>query len=170
MYYGQPPPANNGQLYGGFQQQPNNFVMPAPYGAQQQQQQPAPAPQPTGEQTTRTTTIRNHVNLKKNTLAVTPAGPGKLKVTFTFDANVECACSVFIVASENPKEGCRLTPHGDRPPPARTQHPRGLGQKFDSDAGVLDLTSVPEERLTSATPNAFPVIIRLECVTGVPDD
>lgn len=172
MYYGQPPPANNGQLYGGFQQQPNNFVMPAPYGAQQQQQQqqPAPAPQPTGEQTTRTTTIRNHVNLKKNTLAVTPVGPGKLKVTFTFDANVECSCSVFLVASENPKEGCRLTPHGDRPPPARTQHPRGLGQKFDSDAGVLDLTSVPEERLTSATPNAFPVIVRLECVTGVPGD
>ena len=128
MYYGQPPPANNGQLYGQFNQrpaaQPNNFVMPAPYGAppappQQQQQQQQ---QRGGEQTTRTTTIRNHVNLKKNTLAVHPEGPSgsKLRVTFAFDANVECWASVFLVASENPREGCALSlPHGDRPRPAR---------------------------------------------------
>ena len=153
--------------------------MPAPYGVpqqqqQQQQQQPQQQQQQGGEQTTRTTTIRNHVNLKKNTLAVHPEGPNKLRVTFDFDANVECWASVFLVASENPKEGCALSlpsfgaPGNDRAPPARSKHPRGLGQSFKEPTGVLDLSEVPADALTRATPNSFPIVIRLECVTGVP--
>jgi hypothetical protein len=57
--------------------------------------------------------LLHHVNLKKNTLTVEPedpAKPDKLKVKFTFDANVECWASVFLVASENPKvRGCYIT-------------------------------------------------------------
>jgi len=96
-------------------------------------------------------------------------GGSKLRVTFNFDANVECWASVFLAACENPKEGCALSlPHGDRTRPARSKHPRGLGQAFDEPTGVLDLDSVPADALTLVTPNSYPLVIRLECVTGVP--
>ena len=75
---------------------------------------PAPPPPRTVEQTTKTTTIRNHVNVKKNSLTLhpSPTDPNKLGVNFTFDANIECWVSVFFVGSENPQKvgRIRLTP------------------------------------------------------------
>lgn len=132
--------------------------------------EPAPPPAP-AEQTTRTTTIRNHVNLKKSTLEVVPASPDRpnlLTVKFTFDANVDCWASVFPVATEHPKEGCRLTTEGEgRAPPARSSHPRGLGQRFES-AAPIDVAAFDEKTLTESGANQFPLVIRLECITGEP--
>ena len=106
--------------------QPTTTPDPSPPPAPRE---PAPPPAP-AEQTTRTTTIRNHVNLKKSTLEVVPASPDRpnlLTVKFTFDANVDCWASVFPVATEHPKEGCRLTTEGEAAAPPRdprTPRPR----------------------------------------------
>uniref|UniRef100_A0A7S0SM51 RING-type E3 ubiquitin transferase n=1 Tax=Mantoniella antarctica TaxID=81844 RepID=A0A7S0SM51_9CHLO len=169
--YGRPP-ANNGQLYGGFQQA-QQYMFPQQYGLQGQPgQQPPPPPQPQAtEQTTRATTIRNHVNLKKNTLTVVPVDPtkpDKLTVAFTFDANIPCWASVFLVASENAKEGCRITQsRAGRAAPRRTEHAQGLGQSFESAAeAALDVSGFSVEELTASTANTFPIIIRLECISG----
>ena len=115
------------------------YVVCHPSQQQQQQASQQQASQQPVEQTARTTTIRNHVNLKKNTLevvSVDPATPDKLMVKFSFDANVECWCSVFLVASETPREGCSLTPasaaaivpHRTKHPQARLAHSSSPGQ------------------------------------------
>ena len=74
---------------------------------------PAPAPPPAASQElTQTATIRNAVNLKKNTLEVVPlpGAPNKLAISFTFDASQPCAVTTFVVATEDPARGCRLVP------------------------------------------------------------
>ena len=77
---------------------------PAPY----QMTPPAPPPPPAAapppalrpvavpqEQLLQTATIRNSVNLKKNSLALVPVdgNPRRLAVTFTFDSSVPCRCA-----------------------------------------------------------------------------
>lgn len=103
---------------------------------------------------------------------VDPSKPDKLRVKFTFDANLECWASVFLVASENPKEGCRVTPFGaGRAAPRRTKHPQGLGQMYESKPeAALDLSGFTVDELTLSRANDFPVIIRLECIAGEPGE
>ena len=50
-----------------------------------------------------TETIRNDVNLKKQTLRVTkaPGDPNKYVLDFVFDANAECTVSIWYLAEEN---------------------------------------------------------------------
>ena len=71
----------------------------------------AAAPGPTQE-LTQTATIRNAVNLKKATLAVTPLpdNPARLAISFTFDASQPCAVTTFVAATEEPAHSCRLAP------------------------------------------------------------
>lgn len=144
---GQQPPAylNNGQLYGGawrppYHPHPQQYGppgarplpgapgMPPPpqqaQGAAQPQPQPggaaaAAAPPAPSQELTQTATIRNAVNLKKNTLAVTPVpgAPGRLAISFTFDASQPCAVTTFVAATEEPARGCRLTPALQQPAP-----------------------------------------------------
>jgi len=103
---------------------------------------PAPPPPRTVEQTTKTTTIRNHVNVKKNSLTLlpSPTDPNKLGVKFTFDANIECWVSVFFVGSENPQKGCevlQIRANGSAPPPPappRSHHSQA-GRHLSSSSG-----------------------------------
>ena len=79
---------------------------------------PAPAAGP-AQELTQTATIRNAVNLKKNTLEVAPlpGQPNKLAISFTFDASQPCAVTTFVAATEEPARGCRLAPAKQEPAP-----------------------------------------------------
>jgi hypothetical protein len=90
----------------------------APQAQQPPQGGAAAAPPPgASQELTQTATIRNAVNLKKNTLMVTPlpGAPNKLAVSFTFDASQPCVATTFVAATEEPAHGCRLTPAKQEP-------------------------------------------------------
>jgi len=165
-------PSNNGQFYGGFPQQQQYPQYPGYMGGQGAMQQSTQQPPRAVEQTQRTTTIRNHVNVKKNSVALVCSEQDKNKVglKFTFDANIPCWASVFVVATEEPANSCALTQKLGEPP-RRTQHPQGLGQTYQTDAAhFIDLSKISTEELTKAGGNTFPVVIRMECITAKPKE
>lgn len=93
-----------------MQQHPSGRMPPPPPGgAAAPGAGPAPGP---SQELTQTATIRNAVNLKKNTLEAVPipGTPNKLAITFTFDASQPCAVTTFVAATEEPARACRLTP------------------------------------------------------------
>ena len=55
----------------------------------------AAAAQAPPQELTKTATIRNSVNLKKNTLRLVPVAgdPQKLRITFSFDNSAPCMCA-----------------------------------------------------------------------------
>ena len=67
---------------------------PPPAAAPPPALRPVAVPQ---EQLLQTATIRNSVNLKKNSLALVPVdgNPRRLAVTFTFDSSVPCRCALL---------------------------------------------------------------------------
>ncbi|KAK8280382.1 hypothetical protein V6Z12_D09G171600 [Gossypium hirsutum] len=76
-------------------------------------------------------TIRNDVNLKKETLKLVPdeENAGKFLVSFTFDATVAGRMAVIFFAKEG--EDCNLTPMKESIlPPVTVPFEQGLGQKF----------------------------------------
>ena len=133
-----------------------------------------PAPAQT-ERTTRTTTIRNHVNLKKDSLALRrDETSGGWTCRFVFDANLPCWVSVFAKAKDAPRDGSRLTLTENRPPPTRVRRDAGLGQTIavplaDADADAL-LASLDARAGESSArdPHAYALIVRLECVVDAP--
>lgn len=149
-------PASNGQYYVGN--------MPYPQYQQQQRTMPPPVP----EQTQRTSTIRNDVNLKKSSLRVTrdPSNPDVLLVSFSFDASAPCAVSVFFDVEELVRDSCRLAVGPSvLPPSARTTFDKGLSQKFIVAApdGLLR-SSVPSAVLFKPEAGRFPLVVRLETI------
>mmetsp|Transcript_23010 Transcript_23010/g.78357 ORF Transcript_23010/g.78357 Transcript_23010/m.78357 type:complete len:355 (+) Transcript_23010:287-1351(+) len=161
-YPGQAGAVNNGGYYGGRTgAQPQRG--PAPY-----QQQVAPRVQ---EQTQRTNTIRNHVNLKKTTLEAVPVSGSDpnsgLVVKFTFDAAAACSVSVFFVATEHPHEAFKVTPASGTAPVRRHDFDKGLGQVFTLPAPeALKPGKFSDAELTEALGDRVPIIVRMETVTG----
>lgn len=94
-------------------------------------------------------TIRNDVNLKKETLKLEPdeENPGKFLVTFTFDATVAGSMTVIFFAKEG--EDCNLTPMKESIlPPVTVQFEQGLGQKFRQPPGTgIDFSMFEESEL-----------------------
>ncbi|KAL4425328.1 hypothetical protein ABPG75_009344 [Micractinium tetrahymenae] len=181
---------NNGQLYGAGPppsgpwrpQYPAPHAQQPPPGARPGGPAPPGAPPPPGgaapgpaaapaQELTQTATIRNAVNLKKSTLEVTPVpgSPGRLAISFTFDASQPCAVTTFVVATEEPARGCRLTPAKQEPAPP-VYYEKGLGLKFPGAAAegaqhVVDLSLYEEAQLLEAGRDTFPLVVRLETVT-----
>lgn len=119
------------------------------------------------EQTQKTSTIRNDVNLKKKTLEVheDPTKPNHLALSFSFDAAAPCSISVFFNAAEHVHESCRLTQLSGAPSGPRVHFEKGLGQVFKIDPTYsLDLSTVPQKDLLSTGPEKFPVVVRLETI------
>mmetsp|Transcript_32493 Transcript_32493/g.71011 ORF Transcript_32493/g.71011 Transcript_32493/m.71011 type:complete len:338 (-) Transcript_32493:259-1272(-) len=137
---------------------PSYNTHPAPHSYE-------PPAQP--EQTQKTSTIRNDVNLKKKTLEVheDPAKPNHLALSFSFDAAAPCSISVFFNANENVQDSCRLTQQSGAIPGPRVHFKKGLGQVFKLDSAYsLDLSTVPQKDLLATGPERFPVIVRLETI------
>ncbi|KAL0907355.1 hypothetical protein M5K25_021759 [Dendrobium thyrsiflorum] len=127
---------------------------------------PGPPPPPTPfVEHQKAVTIRNDVNLKKETLRIVPdeENPGRYLVTFTFDATVSGSISVFFFA----KEGldCNLIPTKDGLlAPVTVSFNDGLGQKFKQPSSTgIDLSMFEEaELIKEGETDAYPLVIKAE--------
>lgn len=143
---------------------------------------PVAPPRPRMEQAT---TIRNDVNLKKDTMRFQEDDASRLYLEFMFDANTPCAITVCYCAVEHIASGSNVTaqltplkPGG--PVGVRRVFPKGLGQSFSQalcrgDGEFLDVTRYAEHDLTNVPAGAagtskvpgipsrmFPIIVVLE--------
>ena len=208
-YYG-PPPVSNGQYYGGWYegqhavhgshgpppQRPSGSYTPGSYPSPQGQassgqrhrqshssgpRQQTSRPAPPTQELTQTATIRNAVNLKKQTLKVKQMenDANKLLISFTFDASSPCLVSTFVLAEEEVSNASKLNCTA-QPAGRALKYDRGLGLTFPPSEGeamsdaslphrhVVDLSQCgaePAESLAAPTGDVYPLVIRLETIT-----
>lgn len=132
-----------------------------------------------------TSTVKNHVNLKKGSLRLSQGDdakhPGRYNLEFEFDATKPCRASLFVVAAETVDDatGCSsfALVHPHALPVVERSFPEGLGQRFrlcepaelegeaGEDAARLMLNVGPfqeHELLYQPGSDVFPIIIVLE--------
>ncbi|GAB2272385.1 Probable E3 ubiquitin-protein ligase log2 [Dionaea muscipula] len=124
-------------------------------------------PQPPYVEHQKAVTIRNDVNLKKETLRIEPdeENPGKFLVAFTFDATVAGSITVIFFAKEG--EECKLTPMKESlHPPVTVQFQQGLGQKFRQLSGSgIDFSMFEEsELLREGDMDIYPLVVKAEAI------
>ena len=112
-------------------------------------------------------TIRNDVNLKKESLKLEPDpdNPGRFLVSFTFDATVSGRITVIFFAKET--EQCVLTAtKEDTLPPITMDFEKGLGQKFQQPPGSgIDLSLFEDAELFKAATletDVYPLAVKAE--------
>ncbi|GMN39128.1 hypothetical protein TIFTF001_008357 [Ficus carica] len=115
-------------------------------------------------------TIRNDVNLKKESLRIEPdkQNPGKFFVSFTFDATVSGSITIIFFAKEG--EDCNLTSmKEDRIAPVTVHFQQGLGQKFRQASGTgIDLSKYDEtELLKVGDMDIYPLAVKTEASSVV---
>ncbi|KAJ4771825.1 RING/U-box superfamily protein [Rhynchospora pubera] len=109
---------------------------------------PALAPPPYVEHQ-KAVTIRNDVNIKKETLKIEPdeQDPTKFLVSFTFDATVAGSITIYFFAKEGTE--CNLTCTKEDLKPVTITFSEGLGQKFRQPSGTgIELYSFPDSELS----------------------
>uniref|UniRef100_A0A2P2KAL7 RING-type E3 ubiquitin transferase n=1 Tax=Rhizophora mucronata TaxID=61149 RepID=A0A2P2KAL7_RHIMU len=131
-----------------------------PYGPMM----PPPQPLPYVEHQ-KAITIRNDVNLKKETLRLEPdeENQGQFLVAFTFDATVPGSITVIFFAKEG--KDCVLTPMKENClPPVTVNFQQGLGQKFRQSSGSGINFRMFEERelLKEGEMDVYPLAIKAE--------
>ncbi|XP_057422672.1 probable E3 ubiquitin-protein ligase LOG2 [Lotus japonicus] len=114
-------------------------------------------------------TIKNDVNVKKETLKIVPdeENPGHFLVSFTFDATVSGSVTVLFFAKEG--EGCILTPMKENVlPPVTVNFQQGLGQKFRQPAGTgIKFSEFDEaELLKVGDMDVYPVAVKADASSG----
>ncbi|KAK6943785.1 hypothetical protein RJ641_024887 [Dillenia turbinata] len=124
--------------------------------------QPPPAPYVEHQ---KAVTIRNDVNLKKETLRIEPdeENPGKFVVVFTFDATVAGSITIMFFAKEG--KDCNLSPTKESLfKPVTVHFQQGLGQKFRQPSGTgIDLSLFSEAELTKeGEMDMFPLAVKAE--------
>jgi hypothetical protein len=128
---------------------------------------------PPAAKLTQTATIRNAVNLKKHSLKLVPV-PGsttKFAVQFTFDASTPCRLTTFILAKEEPSEGCKLNPVGPSMPHPPQFYSAGLGHVYpaanapEAQQAIIDVSQYEEQQLMQASDNTYPLVFRLETIS-----
>ncbi|XP_042475118.1 probable E3 ubiquitin-protein ligase LUL2 [Macadamia integrifolia] len=126
---------------------------------------PIPLPQPYVEHQ-KAVTIRNDVNLKKESLRVEPDGenPGQFLVAFTFDATVAGSITVIFFAKEG--TDCSLTPLKENLQPVTVSFKKGLGQKFRQPSGTgIDFSMFEETELTKeGDVEVYPLAVKAEAM------
>ncbi|CAD6202942.1 unnamed protein product [Miscanthus lutarioriparius] len=115
-------------------------------------------------------TIRNDVNLKKETLRIEPDEecPGRFLVAFTFDATVAGSMTVYFFAKE--ELNCNLTAaKEDLIKPVTVSFKEGLGQKFRQPSGTGIDFSVFEESdlLKQGDMDVYPLAVKAETALSV---
>ncbi|XP_048226240.1 probable E3 ubiquitin-protein ligase LOG2 [Ricinus communis] len=110
-------------------------------------------------------TIRNDVNLKKESLRLEAdeENPGKFLVAFTFDATVSGSITIIFFAKEG--EDCILTPVKENLlPPVTVNFQQGLGQKFRQPSGSgIDFTMFEgRELLKEGEIDVYPLAVKAE--------
>ncbi|KAF3791689.1 putative E3 ubiquitin-protein ligase [Nymphaea thermarum] len=111
------------------------------------------------------TTIRNDVNLRKDTirLEVDEQNPDHHLVTFTFDSTVDGSFTIFYMA----KEGEECTFDSQEPEvykPVKVPFQKGVGQKFCQSSGTgIDLGFFALDDLNKPSPDeVYPLVISAE--------
>ncbi|GBF91408.1 hypothetical protein Rsub_04148 [Raphidocelis subcapitata] len=165
---------NNGQFYGGYAaQQPQAQFgggaqqPPAPAGGARYGYGQPPRPAVAAQEYTQTATVKNQVNLKKWTLKVTPlpGRPHEFGLSFSFDATAPCRVTTYLLATEDPKDGCRLV-SAVLGAPVRTPvvYEKG-GDEEVAEAHVISSLRAPLGHMMLAAGDSYPLIIRLESMT-----
>ncbi|KAK6778675.1 hypothetical protein RDI58_025393 [Solanum bulbocastanum] len=142
-----------------YYQYPGSYTTPPP-------PRPPPMPAPYVEHQ-KAVTIRNDVNLKKETLRIEPdkKNPGKYLVSFTFDAIVSGSLTVIFFGKEG--EVCLLTPMKESLlPPITVEFQQGLSQKFRQPSGTgIDLSMFDEaESSKDADADVYPLAVKVEAI------
>ncbi|XP_010490787.1 PREDICTED: probable E3 ubiquitin-protein ligase LUL1 [Camelina sativa] len=110
-------------------------------------------------------TIRNEVNLKKETLSLEPdpENPNRLLVSFTFDAALPGRITIVFFAKEE-AQGNLIATKEDTLPPITFDFGKGLGQKFIQPSGTgIDLTVFEVSELFKSSETAvYPLAIKAE--------
>ncbi|KAB2060117.1 E3 ubiquitin-protein ligase MGRN1 [Gossypium arboreum] len=132
-----------------------------PYG---EMMHPVPEPVPYIEHQ-QAVTVKNDVNLKKETLklAADASNPGKFSVNFTFDANVAGRMTVIFFAKEG--EDCKLTPMKENIQPSVTvPFEQGTGQKFQQPpgSGISFFMFEESELLNVGEDGIYPLAVKAE--------
>lgn len=113
-------------------------------------------------------TIRNAVNIKKETLRIEPdeENPGKFLVSFTFDATVDGRISLVFFAKE--VEDCSLgAMKQDLLPPVMVEFKEGLGQKFKQPSGTgIEFSMFEETDLRYSNTDVYPLAVKAEASLG----
>ena len=125
---GTPGAAYPGAAFAMAQNQAMEGMRPELASLNYSQRQPPPQ-----AQLQRTFTIRNDVNLKKNSLKMVAddANPNLWHLEFIFDAATECSIAVHYAATEVSGEArARFTPLREGASHPKEYRPKGLGQTF----------------------------------------
>ncbi|KAI5425909.1 probable E3 ubiquitin-protein ligase LOG2 [Lathyrus oleraceus] len=118
-------------------------------------------------------TIRNDVNIKKDSLAISPdeENAGFFLVSFTFDATISGSITIFFFAKED--EGCILTPTKENHlAPLTIQFQQGLGQKFRQQAGTgINFSTFEESDLLKVGDmDVYPLAVKAEASSNNQDE
>ncbi|XP_044489600.1 probable E3 ubiquitin-protein ligase LOG2 [Mangifera indica] len=110
-------------------------------------------------------TIRNDVNLKKESLRLEAdeENPGRFLVSLSFDATVAGSITVIFFAKEG--EDCNLTPSkANILPPVMVNFQQGLGQKFRQPSGTgIDFSMFEEaELMKEGNLDVYPLAVKAE--------
>jgi hypothetical protein len=158
------PPAYYSQQNGYYP--PPSALLPAPYDNHHRQpcapvfHQPVPY-----VEHQKAVTIRNDVNLKKETFKIISdqENPKKSLISFTFDATVPCSITIIFFAKEG--EDCNLTATKETSfAPVTVHFPAGLCQKFNQPSGTgIDFSVCADTELIKADlMDIYPLAIKAE--------
>ncbi|CAL1404301.1 unnamed protein product [Linum trigynum] len=152
-----PPPQSHHGYYPSPPAPPQNYPR-YPYG-------PLPPPPAPYVEHQKAVTIRNDVNVKKETIRIEEdeENPGSFLVAFTFDATVRCSITVVFFAKES--EDCNLVAtREDVFKPATMSFEQGLGQKFKQPCGTgIDFSKFDEAQLKKASDEGvYPLVLKAE--------
>ncbi|KAJ9181590.1 hypothetical protein P3X46_009706 [Hevea brasiliensis] len=155
-YYHQPPPAPYDH---------HHRVDPAHWVGGRYQCGPMMAPPAPYVEHQKTVTIRNDVNLKKESVRLEPdeENPGRFLVAFTFDATVAGSITVIFFAKES--ADCILTPMKENLlPPVTVNFQQGLGQQFRQPSGTgIDFSVFEEsELMKEGEMDVYPLAVKAE--------
>ncbi|TKY62155.1 E3 ubiquitin-protein ligase LOG2 [Spatholobus suberectus] len=118
-------------------------------------------------------TIRNDVNIRKETLRLEPdeENPGHFLVSFSFDATLSGSITLYFFAKEG--EDCILTPMKENHlAPVTVHFQQGLGQKFRQPAGTgIDFSVFEESELLKAGDvDVYPLAVKADASPGNHDE
>ncbi|KAE9619715.1 putative aminoacyltransferase, E1 ubiquitin-activating enzyme [Lupinus albus] len=165
-YYPPPPPTMPMPLPASYDHHHHHYpVMDPMWGRYPQPQLQLPAPPMPYVEHQKAVTIRNDVNIKKESLKIEPDenNPGRFVVSFMFDATVDGSITILFFAKEG--EGCILTPMKENTlPPVTVNFQQGLGQKFKQPAGTgIDFSVFEESDLFKVSDmDVYPLAVKAD--------
>jgi hypothetical protein len=116
--------------------------------------------------------IKNHNNIRKETIKLTHISDEKYYLSFTFSCTYDCIITIYLCAMENRStdESCPpvyfYTPDYVPEKPVSYKFSAGMRQKFPERACVIDISKFDQEDLTSIKENEYyPIVITIE--TGI---